>query len=135
MAARPAGALGERRLADHGKSYATPNPFFDNEADRDAARIAYEELIREFTELGDSEGLAQATRRLALVYRTEGRRGLALEWLEKALQHALAGNDRSTLRAVAYSVANDLPFGPTPVAVALPRTAQLLELCGDDRVL
>jgi predicted ATPase len=128
-------ALGERGLAAHGRSYATPNPFFDHEADRDTAEAAFLELIQVFTELGDRAGLAQATRRLALVYRMNGSRAVAIEWLEKALEHALASDDVSTRRAVINSLANDMTVSPIPVGDALERLEQLLALSGDDRIL
>jgi tetratricopeptide (TPR) repeat protein len=128
-------ALGERALAAHGRSYATPNPFFDHEADKDAAEAAYTELIDIFTELGDHAGLAQATRRLALVYRTRGQRRVAIDWLEKALEHALASDDLSTRRAVVNSLANDMSLSPIPVEEALERLDRLLAISGDDRVL
>jgi tetratricopeptide (TPR) repeat protein len=130
-----ASALGERALAAHGRSYAVPNPFFDHEADKETAEVAYTELIEVFTELGDHAGLAQATRRLALVHRTRGQRRVAIIWLEKALEHALASDDMSTRRAVVNSLANDMPLSPIPVEEALERIDQLLAISGDDRVL
>ena len=45
-----------------------------------------QELIERLHRARRPAGLAQATRRLALVHRTEGQRGLAIEWLEKALR-------------------------------------------------
>jgi predicted ATPase len=128
-------AIGERRLAAHGKSYATPHPFFDQYADSAAAAAAFEDVIATFAEFGDQAGLAGAKRRLALVYRSE--RGLAASaaLLEEALVHADASGDMSTRRSVAYSLANDVSYGPMPVADAIPRLEALRASSGDDAVL
>jgi predicted ATPase/class 3 adenylate cyclase len=130
-----ASALGERRLAAHGKSYATANPFFDQSADPEGARTAYEEVIEAFTELGDEAGLAAAKRRLALVYRTQGKTSLALKWLAEAFEHANAGDDMSTRRAVTYSYAGQITGAPIPVEQSLARVEALIASCGDDPVL
>jgi class 3 adenylate cyclase/tetratricopeptide (TPR) repeat protein len=127
--------LGERRLAAHGKSYATPNPFFDHEADPVAAQAAYEEVIATFTELGDEAGLAAAKRRLARAGSAEGRNAQSTALLEEALVHADASGDQATRRAVAFSLASDLTFGPAQVDAAIPRCEQLLETSRGDRVL
>ena len=128
-------ALGELRLAAHGKSYATPHPFFDHEADREAAAAAFEEVIATFEHLGDEAGLAAAKRRLALVHRCRGSFAAAAAQLEQALVHANASDDMSTRRAVAYSLANDITYGPMPVAVAIPRAESLRTGSDDDHVL
>jgi class 3 adenylate cyclase/tetratricopeptide (TPR) repeat protein len=128
-------AIGERALAAHGRSGAIPNPFFDDQADVEGAEAGYNELIEEFTELGDRAGLAEAARRLARVYAARGQRGLSIEWGETALEHATACGDMSTRLAVTFSLSQDLVGGPVPVAQALPRVEALLETCGDDRVL
>ncbi len=128
-------ALGNRRLAAHGKSYATPNPFYDNRADPVAAKAAYEELVETFSELGDEAGLAAAQRRLALVYRSQGRFAESIAWLEAAFEHTYACDDISTRRAVAFSLASDLVFGATPVADAIARCEQLHDASGDDPAL
>jgi class 3 adenylate cyclase/tetratricopeptide (TPR) repeat protein len=127
--------LDERRLAAHGKSYATPNPFFDQSADPEAARTAYEDVIATFTELGDETGLAAAKRRLALVYRTKGQSSLALKWLAEAHEHANAGDDMSTRRAVTYSYAGQITSAPIPVEQSLARVEHLIASCDDDPVL
>ncbi len=128
-------AIGDRVLAAHGRSYATPHPFFDREADRAAAKAAFEDVIATFAEAGDEAGLAAAKRRLGLVHRSQGRRGVSIQWLEQALRHADAADDASTRRAVVYSLANDVTGGPTPVPDAIARCEALLATCGDDRVL
>jgi tetratricopeptide (TPR) repeat protein len=128
-------ALGERRLAAHGKSYATPNPFFDHEADPEAAQAAYEEVIATLEELGDDSGLAAAKRRLACVATIQGRNARSTAWLEEALVHASSGDDQAIRRAVAFSLASNLTFGPVPVEGAIPRCEQLLQTSRGDRVL
>ena len=128
-------AIGERALAAHGRSYAIPNPFFDHEADGDAAAAGYTEVIDVFTELGDRAGLAQTIGRLARVHAFRGQRGLAIQWLERGYEHALACDDASTRRSVTYSLSHDLMLGPSPVGEALPRVEALLRTCRDDRVL
>jgi hypothetical protein len=69
------------------------------------------------------------------VHAIRGQRGLAIQWLELAHEHALACDDVSTRRAVTYSLSHDLMIGPVPVGEALPRVEALLQSCGDDRVL
>ena len=128
-------ALGDRRLAAHGKSYATPHPFFDVESDPAAATAAFEEVIATFEELGDGAGLAAAKRRLALVHRIRGRFAASAALLEEALVSADACDDMSTRRAVVYSLANDISFGPMPVALAIPRAERLRTESRDDHVL
>jgi class 3 adenylate cyclase/tetratricopeptide (TPR) repeat protein len=120
-------ALGDRRLAAHGKSYATPNPFFDHEADPLAAEAAFEEVVATFTELGDEAGLAAGKRRLALLCRGRGDQAGAIALLEEALVHAKNAGDEPTRRAVSFSLSMDLTGGPTPVADAIPRLERLLE--------
>jgi hypothetical protein len=128
-------AVGERRLAAHGKSYGTPHPFFDQYADREVATAAFEEVIATFAEFGDDAGLAASKRRLALVYRTYGRLSASVALLEEALVHADACGDMSTRRAVAYSLANDISLGPMPLVAATPRLEALKASSGDDAVL
>jgi tetratricopeptide (TPR) repeat protein len=128
-------AIGDRRLAAHGKSYATPHPFFDHEADPVAAAAAFKDVIATFEELGDQAGLAAAKRRLARVQSTQGSLSASVVLLEEALLHANACDDMSTRRAVAYSLANDTTYGPTPVGLAIPRCERLRAESGDDRVL
>jgi class 3 adenylate cyclase/tetratricopeptide (TPR) repeat protein len=130
-----ASALGERRLAAHGKSYATPNPFFDDEADPVAAQAAYREVIATFEELGDEAGLAAAKRRLARVGSAQGRNAESTALLEEALVHAEASGDQATRRAVAFSLASDLNYGPLSVDAAIPRCEKLLATSQGDRVL
>ena len=128
-------AVGERRLAAHGKSYGTPHPFFDQYADPEAATVAFEEVIATFAEFGDDAGLAAAKRRLALVHRTRGRFAISVALLEEALRHADACDDMSTRRAVAYSLANDVSIGPMPLDAAVPRLEGLKASSGEDAVL
>jgi tetratricopeptide (TPR) repeat protein len=134
-----AAALGDERLAAHGKLYATPNPFFDNEARspsaKDEAEAAYREVIATFEKLGDEAGVAAGKRRLALVYRSRSQHGRSVALLEEAILYAGRGGDPSTFRAVAYSLSNDLRTSPIPVAVAIARCEELLEASRDDRVL
>ena len=108
-------ALGDRRLAAHGKSYATPHPFWEIESDPVATAQSFEEVIATFNEFGDHAGLAAAKRRLALVHRTKGKFAVSAALLEEALEHANVSHDMSTRRGVAYSLANDISYGPMPV--------------------
>jgi len=128
-------ALGERRLAAHGKSYATPNPFFDHEADPIAAQAAYEEVVTTFAELGDQTGLAAGKRRLARVASTQGDHAQSTALLEEALAHAEASGDQATRRAVAYSLSVNYSAGATPVAEAIALCERLRETSRGDRVL
>jgi class 3 adenylate cyclase/tetratricopeptide (TPR) repeat protein len=127
-------ALGERRLAAHGKSYATPNPFFDPEADPVAAQAAFEDVVATFTELGDQAGLAAGKRRLARVASTQGRHVQSTAWLEEALVHADASGDQATRRAVVFSLSLNYSAW-LPVGEAIPRCERLLETSRGDRVL
>ena len=128
-------ALGDRRLAAHGKSYATPHPFWDIESDPTAAARAFEEVIVTFEEFGDEAGLAAAMRRLALIHRIRGSYAAAATLLEEALQYARSCDDMSTRRAVAYSLVNDNSYGPMPVAQAIVRGERLRSESSDDHVL
>ncbi len=134
-----AAALGEERLAAHGKLYATPNPFFDNEARSPeasaAAETAYREVIETFEKLGDGAGVAAGKRRLALVFRTRSQLAQSITLLEDAFAYASRAGDPSTFRAVAFSLSNDLCVGPLPVDVAITRCEALLAASRDDRVL
>jgi class 3 adenylate cyclase/tetratricopeptide (TPR) repeat protein len=119
-------ALGDRRLAAHGKSYGTPNPFFDHEADPVAAQAAFEDVVATFTELGDEAGLAAGKRRLALLLRGTGNQAGAVALLEEALIHAKNAGDEPVRRAVSFSLSMDVMNGPTPVSEAIPRLERLL---------
>jgi class 3 adenylate cyclase len=130
-----ADALGEERLAAHGKSYATPHPFFAGDADPVAAAAAFTDVIATFERLNDEAGLAAAKRRLALVYRTQGRVETSRVLLEEALAHADACDDMSTRRAVAYSLSNDTSMGPMPVTEGIQRLEALRLDTRDDAVL
>jgi DNA-binding SARP family transcriptional activator len=108
---------------------------WDPGVDPDHPRTLAARSLETFAELGDSRGLAETERLLAMAARRQGHVAEALDALEGALVHADECGDQSARRLATTSLAFALCDGPTPVAVAVRRCEELLAASGGDRLL
>jgi class 3 adenylate cyclase/predicted ATPase len=99
----------------------------------DIARTTADEVIMAARKNGDGATLARAYRLLAWVDGKACRYGAAASALGHAIDHARAAGDVRQERRASTAYALTLTLGPTPVAEALERCAEVSERVAGDR--
>ena len=94
-----------------------------------------EEAIATFEQLGDQQGLAGAEALLGHALGRGGRTDEAVAALDRAFAHAKAAGDQVMGRHILGHIAQRLCEGPTPVAEAIDRFAELRTWARDDPLL
>jgi class 3 adenylate cyclase/tetratricopeptide (TPR) repeat protein len=129
-------AVGDRRVESLARiERASLRDYTDPSSDPDELRRVAEQSIAVFEELGDDEGLAQASSLLAEVHWIHGRFAAMEEVLERGLLHAQRANDQRGRSFLLAALARAVLLGPTPVDAALRRCEEITAQAGDDRVL
>jgi class 3 adenylate cyclase/tetratricopeptide (TPR) repeat protein len=129
-------AAGDRRVESLARiERASLRDYTDPSSDPDELRRVAEQSIGVFGELGDDEGLAQASSLLAEVHWAHGKFTAMEEMLERGLLHAQRANDQRGRSFLLAALARAALLGPMPVDAALRRCEEIRAQAGDDRVL
>jgi predicted ATPase len=129
-------AVGDRRVESLARiERASLRDYTDPSSDPDELRRLAEQSIGVFEELGDDEGLAQASSLLAEVHWAHGKFAAMEEMLERGLLHAQRANDKRGRSFLLAALARAALLGPMPVDAALRRCEEIRAQAGDDRVL
>jgi DNA-binding SARP family transcriptional activator len=128
-------ALDERGVAARVRLHRASQELWSVTVDSGPALAIAEDALEIFRSIGDSRGVADATRNIALALQRRGQLAACRKFLERAVAEVSTSGDQHIRREVTGSLGYSIWMGPTPTGEAISRYEELLASNRRDRAL